>query len=264
MRKYMKVISLVSLIAMLAALVAFNPVLAKDKADNALPEQDGVYDVPNHPGLKVRVFTHKAKPAPSPSYTLTCGLPDADSSAVIAPAGWKLPSSVDYYLNTSSVPSGVGGGNWLTIANNAFNAWVSQSAGHTVNYLGITSINRASRDNKNILSWGRASVSALAITYTWYDTTTGEAVEIDTIMNQKYVWKWSDPATWAEPACAYTNSYDAQNILTHELGHWFGLNDHYTADYANNTMYGYGNKMETKKDTLANGDIAGLQNIYNP
>jgi len=257
MRKYAKIISLISLVAMLAA---FSPALAKnDKSENTLPEQDGVYDVPNHPELKMKVFVHRAKPAPAPqpSDSLTCGLADADSAAVPTPAGWRLPSNFGYYLNTSSVPASVGAAAWQTIAQNAFGAWTSLSTGHSANYAGITSVNRAARDNKNILSWGRVSNSALAITYTWYNTSTGEAVEIDTIMNQKYAWKWSN-----QPNCAWTISYDAQNILTHELGHWFGLNDHYTADFADNTMYGYGSKMETKKDTLTQGDVMGVQNIY--
>lgn len=269
MRKYVKVISLISLIAIFGMLVAFSPVLAKnDKTDNALPEQDGVYDVPNHPELKVRVFVHKVKPAQTPqtpSYSLTCGLADADSFAVVAPAGWKLPLSFGYYLNISSVPAGVGSGNWQTIAQNSFTAWTSLSTGHTANYLGATSVNRAARDYKNILSWGRASNSALAVTYTWYYPSTGQAVETDTIMNQKYAWNWSNPVAWPlvpGETCAFTNSYDAQDILTHELGHWFGLNDHYTSDYANNTMYGYGGQKETKKDTLATGDATGLKNIY--
>lgn len=264
MRKYTKIISLISLLAML---IALNPVLAKDnKTQNPLPEQAGVYDVPNHPELKVRVFVHRAKPGPTPSPTLTCNIADTDSAAVVGPAGWRLPTNFSYYLNTSSVPSSVGGGNWAIITQNSFNAWTSWSTGHTATYLGTTSINRAVRDNKNIISWGRASNSALAITYTWYNQTTSLAVETDTIMNQNYAWRWSNPATWAQPTgytCAFTSSYDAQDILTHELGHWFGLNDHYTENYANNTMYGYGSQMETKKNTLSGGDVAGLKNIYN-
>jgi hypothetical protein len=41
-----------------------------------------------------------------------------------------------------------------------------------------------------------------------------------------------------------------------------GLKDHYTADYADNTMYGYGSLGETKKDTLTTGDINGVLAKY--
>jgi hypothetical protein len=261
MRKYVKVVAFVALFALLSS---FGPVLAKDNKDaDVLPEQDGVYDVPGHKELKMRVFVHKAKPAPTPAPSLVCGLADADSAAVVGPTGWRLPLNFGYYLNTAAVPSSVGGVNWQTIAQNSFGAWTNVSTGHSAQYLGVTSVNRASRDYRNILSWGRVSNSALAITYTWYNQTTGESMESDTIMNQRYGWKWSNPATWSSgDVCAFANTYDAQDILTHEIGHWFGLVDHYTAEYADNTMYGYGSPMETKKDTITQGDAAGLLSVY--
>jgi len=240
-------------------LMAF-PALAKQQ-EEALPEIDGIYEVKGHPEMKLRVFVYKAKPSPSPVLVETCSLPDPGSSSVDSPAGWTLPANWTYSLNVSSVPASVGGVNLPTIAGNAFSAWTAAINNKVVAERGAnTSATRAVRDNKNIITWGRTSGSALAVTYTWYNTTTKKAVEIDTIMNQKFAWAWNNPADWgSNPTCAYNNVYDAQNILTHELGHTFGLNDHYTDDYANNTMYGYGSTKETKKDTLTNGDISGIQ-----
>jgi len=148
-----------------------------------------------------------------------------------------------------------------TIINNSFAVWenaLPTGSGVTLAYDGPTSANRAVYDRQNIIAWGRTSGSALGVTYIWYQN--GIAIELDTIMNEKFSWGWANQST--NPLCAYSNVYDAQNILTHELGHWFGLNDHYTADYVNNTMYGYGSKGEVKKDTLTAGDIAGINLIY--
>ena len=78
-------------------------------------------------------------------------------------------------------------------------------------------------------------------------------MDVDTIMNQKFPWTLN--------TCS-TSAYDAADILNHELGHWFGLNDHYTSAYINNTMYGYGSKAETKKVTPAQGDKDGINLIY--
>ena len=82
-------------------------------------------------------------------------------------------------------------------------------------------------------------------------------------MNRRTSWGWSDPSDWPDgQTCALDGVYDAQNILTHELGHTMGLDDHYDAPYENNTMYGYGSRTETKKNTLTTGDITGVSKLY--
>ena len=241
-----------------------------------LPEQAGLYAVPGHPNLMLRVFVYHGKPdgvgngKPAPFVpTLVCQsttVVDQDSTAVVPGAGWTLPSAWTYNLNLASVPSSVGSTNLVTVADNGFNAWLGVNdvnAAVNITRGSDTSITRAQRDYQNIITWGRTSGSALATTYIWYDTTTHEAVEIDTIMNKKFTWYWSNPSTWpANQTCAYSGVYDAQNILTHELGHTFGLDDTYTSAYVNNTMYGSGSKGETKKNTLTTGDANGVAALY--
>lgn len=253
---------------------------APDRSE--LPDIEGTYAVSGRPHEKLRVhvyhpgkekdaerFVSKAgKPAPTP--TVVCGatsVVDPDSSAVTGVTGWHLPSHWSYALNVSSVPVTVGASKFSTIAANAFSSWTSASPdlAHAVVFsrAGDTVIARAARDNVNIITFGRTSSSALAVTYTWYDTTTGLATEIDTIFNKSFSWYWSDPASWpAGQTCAYSGVYDAEDILTHELGHTMGLDDEYDATFTHNTMYGYGAKGETKKDTVALGDILGLSSIY--
>jgi len=231
-------------------------------SSNQAPEKNGDYADIEHPGIRVRVFVHEPKsgrpsPTPTPTPTIVCPL-DPDSSSVIPPTGWRLPTNWTYTLNPSSVPSSVGANNLATISGNSFNAWANSTSKINITNTGnTTSINKAQYDGKNIIAWGRTSGSALAITYTWYNQNTGLAVETDTIFNLKHPWFWS-----ADNKCTDANSYDAQNILTHELGHWYGLDDTYTSSYVENTMYGYGSKGENKKNTLTIGDIEGIQAIY--
>lgn len=234
------------------------------QSENAtIPEKNGDYPDPEHPGLRVRVFVHEpklSKPSLFKSVSLVCPIEDPDSAAVVTPAGWKLPANWTYTLNTSGVPSSVGAKNLATIANNAFTGWTNAAGGKvTITKTPFnTTVNRAKLDGQNIIAWGKTSSNALAVTYTWYYPSTGLSAEEDTIFNKSYPWFWNASNT----ACTDSNSYDAQDILTHELGHWMGLNDIYTADYVNNTMYGYGSMGEVKKDTLTTGDIQGVQAIY--
>lgn len=247
-----------------ATLLAFStfPVLAQQSnPDQDIPERDGVYNVPNHPNLKVRVFVHGPRPEPSSSPSLICSLSDPDSSAKVNPTGWHLPGNWTYQLNRGSVPSSVGGTNLETIANNAFTGWSNASAGKVTFTRGAdTTVSQKGLDGKNIIAWGRTSGTALAVTYTWYYPSTGLVAEEDTIMNKKFPWSWTPYNS--SNLCADSSSYDAQDILTHETGHWMGLDDEYSTDFVNNTMYGYGAKGEVKKDTLTSGDTSGISAIY--
>ena len=242
---------------------------SNDSDESTLPEQEGVYDVPGHPDMKVRVFVHRAKPAPPTPQPPVCYLPDPECTVTIGGAGWHLPAGDwSYTLNLNSVPKTVGSANLETMATDAFNRW-SGATGATPKVtfsktVTNTTVTKAVLDGKNIITWGRANGSALAITYIWSSKITGVVTEVDTIMNTKFTWSWSNPANWTSPAttCAVQNAYDAQGILTHELGHWLGLNDFYTTEYQNATMYGYGAKGEIKATTLSTGDINGIQAIY--
>lgn len=249
MKKFFSVVLVFSIFLSFFAGVAF----AKND-DNDTPEIDGTYDVPGHPNLKVRVFVHNSRPlAPA----LTC--PDPLSSSVVHPAGWHLPQGQwNYVLNVLSVPSGAV--NLVTISSDALSRWSNAASGKvTFRSVGTTAAVRQSLDGQNIIAWGRTQGTALAVTYTWYNKITHEAVETDTIMNTKFQWDWSGGAAVCP---ANPNVYDAQDILTHELGHWVGLDDEYTTPYRDNTMYGYGAKGEIKKDTLTTGDINGVKALY--
>ena len=236
------------------------PVYAKERVesnDSGIPEVDGDYKDPMDSRVRVRVFVHKTKSHNS-SPILTCD--DPDSTATVGWAGWRLPvGNWTYRLNPSSVPSSVGGTNLAIIADNGFNAW--EVAQNKVTFVEgpNTSKTRSSYDGQNIIAWGRTSGSALGVTYVRYYTSTRIVVDVDTIMNKKFAWGWNGGSV---ATCGDPNTYDAQNILVHEQGHWLGLDDFYTSDFVNNTMYGYGSKGETKKNSLTSGDIAGAAAIY--
>lgn len=227
------------------------------------PDSSGLYSVPDRPDLKVRVFVHgpnPGKPPPSPTPTLACGLADPGSDTVDGTTGWHIPTGQwSYHLNANSAPSLIGAANAATLTGNAFSTWSATNAGQKISFIAgdATSSNKAALDGQNIVAWGKTQGNALAVTYTWYNPSTGEVAEVDTIFNSRFTWEWSSQAN-----CAYSGYYDAQDILTHELGHWLGLDDNYASAYADNTMYGYGSTTEVKKVTLTAGDTAAVNSIY--
>lgn len=230
-----------------------------------IPEIEGLYDDPEHENVKVRVFVHKEKPPRASASALVCDLADPQSEATVAAAFWKLPSTWTYNLNPSSAPSSVGSANLAVIAANGFSDWSNATLSSTSATPKVvftkganTTVSRSAFDGLNVITWGRTQGTALGVTYIRYYSSTGIVVDVDTIMNKKFPWKWSNSSS-----CAYPDAYDAENILNHELGHWMGLDDMYdSANYQHATMFGYGSKGEVKKNTLTTGDIQGILSIY--
>jgi hypothetical protein len=212
---------------------------------------------PDNPGKPPK--PPKPTPTPAPS---GCNLGyDEDDVADYGIIGWKLPTTITYHVNYNSIPASVTNpkpaisdsfGTWQTAGSNAFR-FVEGSA---------TTLTRYKFDGVNLVAWGRVSASnAIAITYTWYYPSTGQVAEVDTIMNVALPWAQTYVSS-PDTSCGNPAAYDVQNILTHEVGHWVGLDDLYDSKDEDLTMYGYGELGEVKKDSLGNGDILGVRAIY--
>lgn len=249
-------------------LVVVPSAMAKGRGEESessgdVPEVEGDYPDPRNKDVRVRVFVHgqkdKERDAHRSTTILSCTNPDAVT--MVSAAGWHLSGSTTYRLNVSSVPSSIGSGNLPTIVNNSFSAWAASVPGKVSFSRGPdTTVARSTLDWQNIVAWGRTNGNALGVTYIRYYTATKVVADVDTIINQKFQWRWTDPST---NACSlYADAYDAQDILTHEIGHWMGLNDEYSTIFADHTMYGYGAKGELKKNTLTTGDVLGALAIY--
>jgi hypothetical protein len=116
-----------------------------------------------------------------------------------------------------------------------------------------------SPDYKNVITWGRAQPGVVAYAVIWYVSSTGEIVDADIVLNSYYKWGIADGN---EAATDLTNKFDIRNIVTHESGHWSGLDDIYDSAYSAMTMYGYTSYGEEIKRSLEPGDIAGVQEVY--
>lgn len=110
-------------------------------------------------------------------------------------------------------------------------------------------------DFGNFYSGGSESSSPVAATCVFLEAGSVTVETADIRLNRAKYW------LNALAGCV-TGRYDLQAVLTHETGHAFALDDVY-GEHDNLTMYAYTEGCETKKRTLARGDIDGLE-LYDP
>jgi hypothetical protein len=100
---------------------------------------------------------------------------------------------------------------------------------------------------------------ALAITLLTVNDDGKSVLDADIIIDGKHC--FTDVTTYPESVRLNRgNIYDLQNVITHELGHWFGLGENYVNTEA--TMYAYVDPFETKKRDLTTSDIEATQLAY--
>ncbi len=110
-----------------------------------------------------------------------------------------------------------------------------------------------------VADWGDREYdpAAFAVTTVWHRRSTGEILDVDMEINER-----QGPFTICPPeGCPGMERVDLENVVTHELGHYFGLA--HSAD-PEATMYASAGAGETLKRDLADDDIAGICEIYPP
>jgi hypothetical protein len=98
---------------------------------------------------------------------------------------------------------------------------------------------------------------AYALTFVWHDPTSGLIRDADMEINESR----GQYTVCPELGCT-DGRIDLPNVLTHELGHYFGLA--HTPDDVNATMHASAPPGETGKRTLAEDDITGICAMYPP
>jgi len=171
---------------------------------------------------------------------------------------WKnLP--VSYVVNPNDYDK-----SFVTAAISASaNEWDSHTSAvlfnvYTIDYSATWDDTADKVDYKNEYVFGYYSDSnVIAVTVVWYTRFGRQIVDYDVLFNNYYAWK--DCSVVGTDCSA---AMDLQNIATHETGHGIGLADLYNTGCSEVTMYGYSKYGETKKITLEQPDITGLQKLY--
>lgn len=106
------------------------------------------------------------------------------------------------------------------------------------------------------------SRNAFAVTVVWHNTTTGEILDADMMINETLGPYARCPATGCEPGTpGDPGPADLQSIVTHEAGHFIGIGH---SDVEGATMFPSAERTEISKRDLAQDDIDAVCEIYPP
>lgn len=131
----------------------------------------------------------------------------------------------------------------------------------------VDGVDTISPDDKNEFYFADIeSPGAIGLTVIWYygagRPSNRPIIEWDQVYDD-VDFDWSEDCTINDCTSLGSEKMDLSNIVTHELGHSFGLADLYTDTCLEETMYGYSSNGETKKRSLEAGDIDGITDLYN-
>jgi hypothetical protein len=154
-------------------------------------------------------------------------------------AAWS-PHTADYWTGDPTIPSA-----WRSTIDVSAQTWTNVASSSFV-FIGRS----YAPPNGNNIRYASDSRDFEAVTDIYASTTT--ISKVITTLNSRY------PFTIG----GIGDSFDVQNILTHEFGHWLNLYDMYSSSCSSVTMYGYGAYGQTFKRTLDTPDINGISWQY--
>lgn len=106
------------------------------------------------------------------------------------------------------------------------------------------------------------SSNAFAVTIVWHNTTTGEILDADMMINERLGPYARCPDTGCAPGTqGNPGPADLQSIVTHEAGHFLGIGH---SDVVGATMAPSAERTEVSKRDLAQDDIDAVCEIYPP
>jgi hypothetical protein len=163
---------------------------------------------------------------------------------------------VPFWINENGYPPITNGSDFEAVLA-SFRTWQAvASANVQVDYRGTTSAHNAAYDGINMISFTDTSTplgsSVIAMTLSYFKTQPNGQVsfdESDIIFSPAFSFSTSGDA----------DKFDIQSVLTHEIGHFLGL-DH--AAMVSSVMVPYGRPGQFDQRTLQYDDIAAISEVY--
>jgi hypothetical protein len=216
----------------------------------------------------VETAAHQAATAGTATQPRLAGTPASCADGAYTLSGYKVVGGISFGYNPAGVPAGIAKtagtavrNSLLSVAAGAnrcrYTARLNTSATYTGASTRRPQVNTAGactgNDRVNVMGWGTLPTGYLAITCIYFAG--GKVINADTMINRRYTWSTATP-----PHC--NNTWDLQSVLTHEVGHTFGLSHvDYTA-HGSAVMATLINPCDTTKRLLGRGDYAALVRLY--
>lgn len=192
-------------------------------------------------------FTPTLTLTSTPTITLTSTPPPNYGGNGICWASNNSWSSytVTYVIDRNTIPTSFG---WDTSINSAAQSWNNVAPSHFEFVYSTNSNNVISYgQTQNQFSIAETSLSPLLV---WINI-----VEKSTVLNSALDWDTNNtPDTNNPDSNGSTSTYNVQNAMTHEFGHWLDLSDISDEGCSRVTMWHSGVPGEIKKITLENAD----------
>lgn len=222
------------------------------------------YDAQTHELVEGYAIVHKKKSEAKPSG----GSAKAPACYGYLANGAKWKSVENWAVNPTN-DDDLSGTFVVSTLSNGITKWEDATDGTVGNGLGVNVLGTGSAtssllmadqvttDGQNEIYFDDLGTDGtIAVTIVWGifsgPTFNRRLVEWDQVYSTVYPWSASGEA----------DKMDFANIAVHELGHSVGMADIYSSSCVNVTMYGYAGFGETKKQTLEQPDINGINKLY--